>query len=84
MGLVYDDGGMAGTLAALDRRLRQGERTLGFLDDMAQSATRTVGQFQSFADRLGDILRGARTPSGTEGEAPPPAAPPENGPAAQT
>jgi hypothetical protein len=69
--------------------LRQGERTLGFLDDMAQSATRTVGQFQSFADRLGDILRGARTPSGTEGEAPPPgepppAAPPENGPAAQT
>jgi ubiquinone biosynthesis protein COQ9 len=87
--LEDDDPGMARTMAALDRRLRQGERTLGFLDDMAESATRTVGQVQSFADRLGDILRGARTPSGAEGEAPPPgesppAAPPENGPAAQT
>ena len=32
--LEDDDPGMARTMAALDRRLRQGERTLGFLDDI--------------------------------------------------
>jgi AcrR family transcriptional regulator len=59
--LEDDDPGMARTMAALDRRLRQGERTFGFLDDVAQSATRTCGQVVSMAERVADVLRGARS-----------------------
>ena len=87
--LEDDDPGMARTMAALDRRLRQGERTLGFLDDLAGSATRTVGQLQSFADRIGDLLRAARPRSDADDETSPPAehppaSSPKNRPAAQT
>jgi ubiquinone biosynthesis protein COQ9 len=59
-----DDPGMARTMAALDRRLRQGERTMTFLDDVAQSAMRTCGQVGSMAGRFADVLRGQRARQG--------------------
>lgn len=65
--LADDDPGQARTMAALDRRLRSGERSLRTLDDAC-----------AVARRVGDMLRGARrarsTPSGET--APPPAAGP--------
>lgn len=89
--LEDDDPGMARTMAALDRRLRQGERTFSFIDDMAQSAARTCGQVASIAERFGDVLRGARAgrEAGDGDGAAPPASTPQpspggDGTAAQT
>lgn len=59
--LEDDDPGMARTMAALDRRLRQGERTMSFLDDVAQSATRTCGQVASMAGRFAEAVSGKRS-----------------------
>lgn len=54
-----DDPGMARTMAALDRRLRQGEQTLRTLDDVAKSGERVCEQATSFATRLLSALRSA-------------------------
>ena len=40
-----DDAGMARTMAALDRRLRRGEQTLGTIEEMARSARRVKTGF---------------------------------------
>jgi len=66
--LEDDDPGMARTMAALDRRLRQGERTLRFLDDVAEAVGRACGQARSFGERVGEVLRGGRG-GGSTGEA---------------
>ena len=60
-----DDPGMARTMAALDRRLRQGERNLQMLDGLC-----------GFSRRITGLLRpGGRRPSGPTTE--PPASPPQ-------
>lgn len=53
-----DDPGMARTMAALDRRLRQGEQTLRTVSDAARSAERLCTQAASVASR---IFAGGRT-----------------------
>lgn len=69
-----DDPGMARTMAALDRRLRRGERNLETLE----GACETVG---GFARRIGDILggigraRAAAGPAGATTSAPKASAP---------
>jgi AcrR family transcriptional regulator len=70
--LEDDDPGLARTMAALDRRLRRGERNLQALDSVCGAL-----------GRIGDVFAGRRTggraPGGTspqpEPETPPPAAP---------
>lgn len=55
-----DDPGMARTMAALDRRLRQGERTMRFLDDIAEATGRACGQVRTLGERFGEVLRRGR------------------------
>jgi len=73
-----DDPGMARTMAALDRRLRQGEQTLRTIDDIAKSGERICEQATSFASRIFSTLRSAATPGQAtpEAEAAPDDAPP--------
>lgn len=52
-----DDAGMARTMAALDKRLRQGEQAMRTLDDVANSAERACQQAEQVATR---ILAGLR------------------------
>lgn len=54
-----DDAGMARTMAALDKRLRQGEQTLRTIDDVAKSSERMCEQATSFAARLIAAMRAA-------------------------
>lgn len=54
-----DDAGMARTMAALDKRLRQGEQTLRTIDDVAKSSERVCEQATSFAARLIAAMRAA-------------------------
>ncbi|MCB1521706.1 MAG: TetR/AcrR family transcriptional regulator [Hyphomicrobiaceae bacterium] len=63
--LEDDDPGMARTMAALDRRLRRGERSLSRLDDIGDVLGKAGGFFSN-------VLSGRRTASG---EASQPAAP---------
>lgn len=56
------DPGMARTMAALDRQLRSGERTLSFVDGLCGSAR-----------RMGDMFRTGRTATKTTDTAAPPA-----------
>ena len=48
-----EDAGMARTMAALDRRLRRGERNLQAVEGMCETVT-------GFGKRLGDLFSGAR------------------------
>jgi ubiquinone biosynthesis protein COQ9 len=50
--LNEDDPGMSRTMAALDKRLRQGERTLRTVDDIAKSSERACARAASVASRL--------------------------------
>ncbi len=59
-----DDPGLARTMAALDRRLRRGERTLSTLDEMGRTA-------RAIADRVASVFSGRLSTS----PASPPAAP---------
>lgn len=54
--LKDDDPGMARTMAALDRRLRQGERSLQTIDEVTRSSERMCEQATSFAARLVSIV----------------------------
>ena len=47
-----EDTGMAKTMAALDRRLRQGERSLRTIDDVARSSMRMCGRASTMASRV--------------------------------
>ena len=47
-----EDAGMARTMAALDKRLRQGEQTLRTIDDVAKSGERACEQATAFASRM--------------------------------
>ena len=74
-----DDPGMARTMAALDRRLRQGERTLRTLDDVARSSERMCEQASAFASRIFSVVRAAgRRRRDDDGEAAAPSPPPAN------
>lgn len=55
--LNEDDPGMSRTMAALDKRLRQGERTLRTIDDVAKSSERMCAKASSVASRLFSALR---------------------------
>ena len=67
-----EDPGMARTMAALDRRLRQGEQTLRTIDDVAKSGERMCEQATSFATRMLSAFRAAAerrretTPTGAD------------------
>ncbi len=54
-----DDPGLARTMAALDRRLRRGERSLQTIDSL-------VGAVEGFGRRLGDVFRTARRDGNAE------------------
>lgn len=71
-----DDAGMARTMAALDRRLRQGEQTLRAIDDVARTGERMFEQAASMATRLLSGLRAAaqRSRNPPSDDAPPDAA----------
>lgn len=79
-----DDSGMARTMAALDRRLRQGEQTLRAIDDVARTGERVCEQAASMATRLLSGLRAAaqRRRDTTPDEAPPDATPDDSPPPA--
>lgn len=51
-----DDTGMARTMAALDRRLRQGESSLKTIDELTRSSERLCAQASSFATRILSIV----------------------------
>ncbi|MEO8421256.1 MAG: TetR family transcriptional regulator [Hyphomicrobium sp.] len=57
--LSDDDPGLAKTMAALDRRLRRGERTLQSLDE-------AVSKFCSFANRCAEAARKRTKPAGAD------------------
>jgi len=62
-----DDRGLARTMAALDRRLRSGERTLRTFDDIAGIAERIANVFSPFARRSRprtETVDGAETDGG--------------------
>jgi ubiquinone biosynthesis protein COQ9 len=63
--LEDDDPGLAKTMAALDRRLRRGERALGSLEHLNAAVSR-------FAAALGELRRGA---AGKRAKSNPPAGP---------
>lgn len=55
--LNEDDPGISRTMAALDKRLRQGERTLRTIDDVAKSSERMCAKASSIASRLFSAFR---------------------------
>ena len=73
-----EDAGMARTMAALDKRLRQGEQTLRTIDDVAKSGERACEQATAFASRMILAFRAAAerhdptADTGSEEGAPPP------------
>jgi AcrR family transcriptional regulator len=67
-----DDAGLARTMAALDRRLRRGERSLQRLDDLCKGISRVSAA----------VCGAFRQRSSSRGPAPPPAATPTPPPAA--
>lgn len=62
--LADDDPGHARTMAALDRRLRRGERTLQQVEGVCSGIGRVAGAFR-------DAFRAARRPAQTQQSAPP-------------
>ena len=64
--LKDDDAGMARTMAALDRRLRQGEQTLRTLDDAAKASERICEQASTFVSRLVSAMRSAASRPNTD------------------
>jgi ubiquinone biosynthesis protein COQ9 len=62
-----EDAGMARTMAALDRRLRRGERNLQAVEGMCETVT-------GFGKRLGELVGGARRDRGPAAEKKSPAA----------
>lgn len=74
-----DDAGLARTMAALDKRLRQGEQTLRTIDDVSKSVDRMCAEANNFAARIIAGLRSAATPrpagnGGPEADTSPPEA----------
>ncbi|MBU2534257.1 MAG: hypothetical protein KKB37_16065 [Alphaproteobacteria bacterium] len=63
-----DDPGMARTMAALDRRLRQGEQTLRTIDDITGASGRMCEQAADLASRFVGALRRAATSPGAQDE----------------
>ncbi|MGE0697861.1 MAG: TetR family transcriptional regulator [Hyphomicrobiaceae bacterium] len=59
-----DDTGLARTMAALDRRLRRGERTMQRADDMMRGlrrvASAVLGTAETLRSRMDDVRRGTR------------------------
>ena len=62
--LEDDDAGLARTMAALDRRLRRGERTLGGIDSVASALNRFASDAPGF---LRSVLRGRPSPGSPRG-----------------
>jgi ubiquinone biosynthesis protein COQ9 len=62
--LEDDDPGLARTMAALDRRLRRGERTLGGIEGVASALNRFATDAPGF---LRSVLRGRPKPDPTPG-----------------
>jgi ubiquinone biosynthesis protein COQ9 len=62
--LEDDDPGLARTMAALDRRLRRGERTLGGIEGVASALNRFASDAPGF---LRSVLRGRSKPDPTPG-----------------
>jgi AcrR family transcriptional regulator len=62
--LEDDDPGLARTMAALDRRLRRGERTLGGIESVASALNRFATDAPGF---LRSVLRGRAKPDPTPG-----------------
>ncbi len=65
-----DDPGLARTMAALDRRLRRGERTLTNIHDLGAGVNRVAGAVSSFVSSFA-ARRGRATGQRTEETAPP-------------
>lgn len=61
-----DDPGLARTMAALDRRLRSGERTLSTLDDMAGAVERFGQMFKRSRSRTNEASPPPPPSAGTE------------------
>ncbi len=68
-----DDPGLARTMAALDRRLRRGERTLSNLHDFGSGVNRVAGAVSSFVSSFAN----RRGRSGQRSEEPTPPRPEE-------
>jgi ubiquinone biosynthesis protein COQ9 len=62
--LEDDDPGLARTMAALDRRLRRGERTLGGIEGVASALNRFATDAPGF---LRSVLRGRAKPDAPPG-----------------
>ena len=62
--LEDDDPGLARTMAALDRRLRRGERTLGSIESVASALNRFASDAPGF---LRSVLRGRSAPQAPPG-----------------
>ncbi len=65
--LKDDDPGLARTMAALDRRLRRGERTLSNIEGMKSGVQRVADMFASFASRKRRPAGAGSTPEETSG-----------------
>lgn len=72
--LEDDDPGLARTMAALDRRLRRGERTLKTMDDVMCAVGRTLKSFR--AGRSEKQQGEGASPAGAAAASQPPSAPP--------
>ncbi len=77
--LVDDDPGMARTMAALDRRLRQGERGLRLVDDLARSGERTCERLATIKRRFCDAAFNRAGRSSDAAAAEPTSSPPTQG-----
>jgi AcrR family transcriptional regulator len=64
-----NDAGMARTMAALDKRLRQGERSLRTIDELARSSERLCEQAVGIASRIFSAATGARQQDGERHDA---------------
>jgi AcrR family transcriptional regulator len=78
--LEDDDPGLARTMAALDRRLRRGERWLSAAEEVRRTAERLLGSFsltrRPKPSAKDDAASAPATASGSSGAGPPPDLPP--------
>jgi AcrR family transcriptional regulator len=77
-----DDPGLARTMAALDRRLRSGERTLSSVEGVCDGARRMVSAACQTGDRLRSMLRARRGDESATGHETTDDVPPSGAPAA--
>ena len=71
--LEDDDPGLARTMAALDRRLRRGERTLSSLDELVSAAQRVASLFTGGGRAAGQPSAGSGAAAAKDAAAPGPA-----------